>query len=92
MVSILLELKMINEILVGSGNYIVSGISKDNKEGVGIFSYPNHGMAIDSCAPIPETDNLICAILFENMDGARLFQDQVNAAIMYMNGYTVENK
>jgi hypothetical protein len=82
---------MVNEIIVGAGDYIICGGNKGNKEGIGIYSYPNHGKQIASIAPMPEADKLVCAILFENMEGARLFQDQVNAAILWMNGYTVRN-
>jgi hypothetical protein len=81
-----------DRLIIGRGNYIIGGIVSDGMEGVVVFSDPNHGRPIDSIAPTPKNSDLICAILFENMKGARLFQDQVNAAVMRMNNYKVENE
>jgi len=80
------------QIIIGSGNYIVVGAGNDKYEGLQIRAAPNHGMKIDTNADdVVEGKKVVCTILFTDLKAGRLFQDQVNAACMRMNGYKIEN-
>lgn len=80
------------EIVIGSGNYIVSGVSKGHIEGVRIGLLREHGHEIDTNADdMVGQSTEFCAILFTDLKSARMFQDQINAACMRMNGYVVKN-
>ena len=82
------------EISVGSGQIMVSGVGSEEKKGVGIYYKPNHGQETGSPIPSELLKDVApdVVIWFENMAGARLFQDVVSGAVMRMNGYVVENK
>ena len=81
------------EIVIGSGNYVVCGCEQGGRQGVEIGLLRNHGHEIDTNADDVVSKTIPhCIIWFANMKSARLFQDQVNAACMRLNGYVIENE
>jgi len=82
------------EIPVGSGQIIIGGVGKDEKEGIAIYFNPDHGRPIDSIVASDVSKDSVPDVIisFENMKGVRMFQDQVNSVALRMNGYIVENK
>lgn len=81
------------EILIGSGDYIISGIEQNQQEGIRIASAKNHGNKIDSVANKQRSEEApdLCRIWFKNLNSARMFQDQVNSVCLRLNGYQVDN-
>ena len=82
------------EISLGHGNYMIVGIDRDGRDGLAIkkMDVPHE---VNSCSDeepspfVPAEDDVV--IFFDNIEGARVLQDQVNVACLRLNGFDVKN-
>lgn len=82
------------EIEIGHGIYKVCGCERDGRVGLAILPAQevhrvNDILDHDASPFLPTEDDVV--IWFDNIEGARVLQDQVNVAVLRMNGYEVEN-
>ena len=77
------------EIILGHGTVEISGCDSNGREGIRFLR--NHlPHTVDEIFEEP-SNNEDVIIWLDNIEGARVLQDQVNAACLRMNRYTVEN-
>ena len=82
------------EIELGHGRYIINGCERDGKQGLLIRPseedhFVNEILEYDETPIIPNDDDVV--IWFDNIDGARVLQSQINVAVLRMDGYEIQN-
>ena len=83
------------EITLGHGNYEVVGIKRDGKEGVlireqKVTNKVNERLS-ERLNPFYTEKERDIVIYFENIEGLRVLQNQINIAVLRMDGFTVTN-
>jgi len=81
------------QVILGDGNLIISGVSMGGVEGIAIYQLINHGHEIDAAVKNVDLESLPhINIYVRDLKAARLLQDQINSMVLRMNGYDVQNK
>uniref|UniRef100_A0A6M3JL12 Uncharacterized protein n=1 Tax=viral metagenome TaxID=1070528 RepID=A0A6M3JL12_9ZZZZ len=81
------------QVILGSGDCIISGVEMGGVNGICLYQLPNHGYKCDTVPNgIALEDLPQFRIYVKDLKSARLLQDQVSCMVLRMNGYVVANK